>query len=279
MQILVLIALALAVLTAASLANSWAPTRPLAQLWDRHGSYVRWFVVSAPATFIYLAILFTTTWVLLGMPAGAKEAFLADQSTNLQQLTSDPLRVLVRSAFFVTKRELLVWLALFAMLMAPAERWLGSFRTVTVFAIGHVGATALTALDIWAHIHYLHAPRSLWTVTDTGASYGFFTVAALMIYRLRGWTQWALAAVLAVFLVYGLIDGTGYTARGHAVAILIGLALAPVTRTLRVRSRRGPGRSLPQLWLRRTADGPDRGVPSAVASRSPAGPAPAPGTL
>lgn len=265
MQILVWVVLVLLVAVAASLANSWPPTRPLRRLWDRYGPFVRWFVASAPATFVYLAVLSTTTWVLLGMPAGAKEAFLADQSTNLQHLTSDPLRVLVRSAFFVTKRELLAWIALFAMLLAPVERWLGSFRTITAFAIGHVGATALTALDIWGHIHYLHAPRSLWTVTDTGASYGFFTIAALLVYRLRGWTRIVLAALLGLVAIYGFGPGTGYTARGHALAILIGLALFPITRTARVRSRQGPGRSLPDLWLRRTADGPDRGDAQACA--------------
>ena len=138
---------------------------------------------------------------------------------------SGRLRVLFRSAFFVTGWELAVWAVLFTLLMAPVERWIGSARTIAVFAVGHVGATLLTAVDIWLHIHLLRAPASLWTVTDTGASYGFAALAALLVYRLRGTSRLVLDLVLAALVVYGAIEGTGYTARGHALAILIGLAL------------------------------------------------------
>lgn len=250
------VTLAVGLLATVSLVHDWRPARSLARAWRRYGSLARWNLSTAPATFVYLAILWVTTWVLLGMPAGAREAFLSDQSTNLAHLTSDPLRVLVRSAFFVTGEELLAWTVLFSAVLAPAERWLGTGRAIAVFAIGHVGASALSAVDIWIHIRYLHAPASLWDDTDTGASHGFFAVAAVLAARLRGWSRVLLVAVLAGVVVFGAIGGTGFTARGHALSVLIGAALAPLARRPEVRERVGRGRSLVSLWRRRSADGP-----------------------
>ena len=242
--------------------DGWRVTDPLARAWREHGARLRWGVASAPATYIYLGILVVTTWVLLGMPSAAKTAFIEDQSTNLMHLSKDPVRVLVRSAFFVTKRELLVWALLFGLVLAPVERWLGTARAIAAFAIGHIGATCLTAIDIWAHIRYMHAPHSLWNTEDTGASYGFFTLAGVLVHRLRGWTRWALILVLAGFVVWGFLEGTGPTARGHSVSILLGLLLYPVTRRAAVRARRGPGRSIVDLWRPSRADGAPRAFPA-----------------
>jgi len=58
----------LAVLAGLSWANDWSPTRVVRQWWMRHDALVRWYVASAPATFVYLAILGVTTWVLLDVP-------------------------------------------------------------------------------------------------------------------------------------------------------------------------------------------------------------------
>lgn len=261
-------------LLAISLANSWRPTRPLQRWWRRSGELARWYVASAPATFIYLAILAVTSWVLIGMPAPLRAMYITAQSTNLQHLMDTPLRVLVRSAFFVTNTELLAWIVLFAMLLAPAERWLGSARTIAAFGIGHVLATGGAALDVWIHIRYLHGPSSLWNVQDTGASYGFAALAALLSYRLRGWSRTVLVILLALVVIYGSIEGTGFTARGHAIAVLVGLCLYPITRTERVRSRQGPGRGIIDLWRRSTADGEGRGPSPAPSSPEPSSPEP-----
>lgn len=261
-------ALAAAVLLIVSLATSAPPTRPLQRFWTRHGSTIRWYVRSAPATFVYLGVLGITTWTLLGMPTELREAFIAAQSTNLRHLTENPVRVLVRSAFFVTRGELLAWIALFAMLLAPAERWLGSARTIAVFVTGHVLATGLAALDVWVHVTWLHAPASLWNVEDTGASYGFMALAALLVHRLRGWSRVLLGATLAAVVVYGAIGGTGFTARGHAAAVLVGLALFPITRTPGVRERVRGGRSILDLWRPSRADGPP--APLAADALAPA---------
>lgn len=248
--------LAAAFLAVLSLANDWPPTRFLRRLWDRYGSYVRWYVSSAPGTCAYVGVLAVTTWVLLGMPQELRERFIAAQSTNLQHLTSNPARVMVRSAFFVSQSELLVWGGLFLVFLAPAERWLGTARALAVFAMGHVIATLGAALDVWVHIRFFHGPASLWNVQDTGASYGFMALAGIMAYRLRGWNRGVLLAVLAGVVAYGAWEGTGFTARGHAIAVLVGLALYPMTRVPRVRERVHGGTGFAELCRRSTADGP-----------------------
>lgn len=244
------------VVMALSFANDWPLTRPLHRWWVRRGDAIRWYAASAPATFVYLGILAVTTWVLLGMPEAPRQAYIAAQSTNLAELARNPLRALVRSAFFVTSGELFCWLALFAALLAPVERWLGTARTITVFIAGHVGATLIAAVDVWIHITYLGAPTSLLHVPDTGASYGFAALAALLVYRLRGPSRLVLGLALACVVAYGVVEGTGFTARGHAAAVLIGLALRSVTRSPEVLARRGNATSLLDLWRRETADHP-----------------------
>lgn len=256
------LAVVLVVLLGLSWANDWSPTRIVRQWWSRHDVLVRWYVSSAPATFVYLAILGVTTWVLLGMPEVPRRLFIENQSTNLRELSSNPARVLVRSAFFVTNTELAWWVALFAMLLAPAERWLGSARAIAVFVVGHVGATLIAAVDVWAHITWLGAPESLMRVEDTGASYGFACLAALSFYRLRGVSRVLLGVVLGAVVVYGAIEGTGFTARGHAVAVLLGLALVTVARSPAVRARQSEAGELWELWRPATADGPS--APAAV---------------
>lgn len=254
----------LVVLVGLSWADDWALTRPVRRWWTRHDDVIVWYVTSAPATFIYLALLGVTTWVLLGMPDLPRRLFIENQSTNLRELATNPLRVLVRSAFLVTNSELAWWIALFAMLLAPAERWLGSARAIAVFVVGHVGATLIAAVDVWVHITYRGAPESLMRVQDTGASYGFAALAALSIYRLRGVSRVGLGVVLAAVVGYGAIEGTGFTARGHAVAVLIGLSLVAVARSPVVRARESSAGELWELWRPATADGPTSPATTAV---------------
>ena len=73
---------------------------------------------------------------------------------------------------------------LFPLVLAPAERWLGTLRTIVAFFIGHVGATLITAAVLALLIHHDYLPRRLRDVVDVGSSYGFMCVAGLFTYRL-----------------------------------------------------------------------------------------------
>jgi hypothetical protein len=113
------------------------------------------FVRSAPATYTYLAILFVTTWVLASASVRLADRLLLAESTNLHHLARDPLRVLIGSAFWLSgTRDLAIAACVFTVVLAPLERRIGAWRTAGVFAIGHVGATLLTAAGLgepWVH--------------------------------------------------------------------------------------------------------------------------------
>ena len=158
-------------------------------------------------------------------------ALLFEHSTNLTHLANDPVSVLVTSAAWLTRRELLAWLVLFPLVLAPAERWLGTLRTIVVFAIGHVGATLVTAAGIAYGIDHGLLPDHLRNVVDVGSSYGFLCVAALFTYRLPGRWRWLWAGtLLGGALAVAAVDSS-FSDYGHLVAVVIGLSLYAVTRT------------------------------------------------
>jgi hypothetical protein len=186
------------------------------------------YVAAAPATFIYLAVVATTTWVLVGVSAGTAQSILHQHSSNLHELGTNPVKALVRSAFLLDDYGLLVSTTLLAVCLAPVERWLGTARWLFVFAAGHAGATIVTAVGIWIAIRTGHASRSLETTVDVGVSYGFAAVAGILTWalprpRARIWgfgVGALLAAVLAV--------SQTFTDVGHLVAFVIGVGLRSI---------------------------------------------------
>ncbi|MGI9186833.1 MAG: rhomboid-like protein, partial [Gaiellales bacterium] len=113
----------------------------------------------------------------------------------------------------------------YATLLAPVERWLGSFRWIVVAAIGHVGATLLVAMLIWAMVKLGWVGDEATRGVDVGVSYAFGAVAGVFAYLLRGRLRRLYpAALLGVFALV-LIVAPSFTAVGHLLAILIGLAL------------------------------------------------------
>lgn len=222
-----------------ALRHRWPGSSRLLDWWGRHRAVIGQQVRRSPATFIYLAVLTVTTWVLVGASPAVVDAMLLDQSTNLSHLGHDPVRVLIRSAFWLSSYELLFWAALFVAVLAPAERWLGTGRLIVAFAAGHVGATLITATGIWLAIHEHLASHRLENEVDVGVSYGFAAVAALFTYRLAGRRRRVWAGLLIVYASAGIvIDPGSFTSYGHATAMLIGFALYPLTRDPAVRSRR-----------------------------------------
>lgn len=218
--------------------RGWPGAARLASLWRDHRPHLWAVVRSSPATFAYLGVLTVTAWALLGASSASARAVLADHSTNLHHLAVDPVRVLVRSAFWLdSDYELLLWVVPFVLVLAPAERWLGTARWLVAFAAGHVGATLATGLGIWLAIRSGLAESSLANAVDVGVSYGFLAVAALFSYRLRARQRAAWVAALALIAVIGILANPDFAAVGHAVALAIGFALYPLTRAAPVRHR------------------------------------------
>ena len=185
----------------------------------------------APATFVLIGIISVTSYILdQAGPVEARRMLLA-RSTNLHQLTSLNLDVVLRSAFWLEDASaLLPWALLFVLVLAPAERWLGTWRWLVVFLAGHVAATAAIGVAIWVAIAAGLASRHLAHATDVGVSYGFFAVAAIAVYRIPARWRRSYIALLLVLPLYDVIDGVSFTDAGHFVAMAIGFALYPLAR-------------------------------------------------
>ena len=209
--------------------SRWSRLDPLRERWRPLEQQLVLYVRSAPFTYVFLFVLLITTWVFNTSSRSIARTLLLERSTNLQQLSRDPIRVLVTSAFWLSSSpELLVWLILFSLVLAPVERWLGSGRTAFVFAFGHAGATLLTAAGLWLAIRYEVVGTYVEHTIDVGVSYGFFAVAAVLAFGLSGRLRVLYLAILVVYL--GVMAGASrdFTDFGHLAAFAIGLLVAPL---------------------------------------------------
>ena len=198
---------------------------------SRWTSSLRRIISEAPATTAYLVALLVTTATLASSSPHAVHWLVASASTNLHNMTIDPIRVLVVSAFWVQSAPWIWPMApLMVTVMVPAERLLGTGRTLFVFAAGHVGATALTIAAIGVSVHYGLLPHRLAYALDVGPSYGLAALGGVLATRLprRGIRRAAIGALL-LGLATAVILGGDFTDAGHLLAALIGLALSPIT--------------------------------------------------
>ncbi|MCA1842323.1 MAG: hypothetical protein LC792_03860 [Actinobacteria bacterium] len=187
------------------------------------------YLAAAPGTPILLLILAVTTLVLRGVDAPTTTRILRHQSTNLFQMSRDAPRVLVLSAFLLDNGRLFIEAIQFSLILAPIERWIGTYRWLATFAAGHVGATLATTVGIWLQVRE-GAGRSLIYPIDVGASYGVAAAAGVLVYRLRRPWAWAWLAALAVWLGWPIVHEGTFTDWGHLAAGGIGLAMGPLLR-------------------------------------------------
>jgi Rhomboid-like protein len=247
-DIVVLSVVGVAWLTGVGAAHHWPGASSLHRGWRRAEPYLGSYIRNSPATFIYAGIIFVTTWVAAGLPAVQRSALLRTQSTNLHNLRTHPVDVLFRSAFWSGSSTYLPFLLLLAIVLAPAEEWLGSFRLILIFLLGHVGATLITAVALSHGLFTSTGGPGLARTIDVGVSYGTFCVAAVLTYRLpRPW-RFPYAAVLAAFFaIFAFAVGRTFTDFGHFTSVLIGLAAYPFTRAHSVAER--AHRPLYRPWL------------------------------
>jgi len=204
---------------------------PVRRRWAKARPRVAAAIRSAPMTSGYAAILFVTTWVLASSRGRLADRLLLAQSTNLHQLTRDPIRVLINSAFWLSGTwTLLVWVALLMLVVAPVERRIGSLRTGLVFWVGHVGATLLTAAGLWTALRLDTVEQSVVNAKDVGPSYGFLAVAGALTYLLAPRLRLAYAGVLIVGVVAVVAFSHTFTDFGHLLSLLLGLACYRIVR-------------------------------------------------
>jgi hypothetical protein len=218
-------------LTAFAAARDLPPGPRVRGLWLRVDPYVGCYVRRSPATFAYVGILFVTTWVVAGTRPAVSTALLRSQSTNLDNLRTHPVDVLFRSAFWTGGTSVLPVIATLAVVLAPVEVWLGTARLILVFALGHVGATLVTALAISEGFFSSGGQAGVERAIDVGISYGTVCVAAVLLHRFPRALGIPLAA--ALLLAFGLLAfafGKTFTDFGHFAALLIGFAVYPLVR-------------------------------------------------
>jgi hypothetical protein len=189
----------------------------------------------ARVTTTYAAIITSTTLVLVGTPTRIGDAVLRSNSTNLRGLARDPVRVLVTSALFLEHGGYLFFLVTAVFVLAPLERWLGAWRALVTFAVGHVGASLLVAAGLTIGVNSGQVAASVARVMDVGPSYGTAASAALLCFRLpRRWRIVAVAALWTALLV-GLVTAPSPTAWGHVAATVLGVACYPLVHWHRTR--------------------------------------------
>ncbi|MGW5868683.1 rhomboid-like protein [Streptomyces sp. NPDC055239] len=195
------------------------------------GRAVLAYIRSAPGTYIWLAILFVTTVAMHHMSPDFENDFLRQRSTNIHELSQNPIRVLVSSAFWIDGGGWLPYVFLYTVFHATAERWLGTARWLAVAASAHVMATLISEGVLALAIHHGAAPTSSVKTLDVGVSYALAGVVATLTYWVP--SPWRYAYLLIVLTVYGtpLITGRTFTDLGHFTSVLIGLACFPLTRS------------------------------------------------
>jgi|GEM_PF-468421 len=197
--------------------------------WRRVYRAVADYLAAAPGTHILFLIVAVTTLVLRGVDAPTTTRILRHQSTNLFQMSRDAPRVLVLSAFLLDNGKLLMEAAYFTLVVAPVERWVGTYRWLATFAAGHIGATLATTVGIWLQVRQ-GAEQGLVYPVDVGVSYGVAAMAGVLVYRFR--RPWNLVwfAVVALDVGAAVISTGTFTDWGHLVAFGIGLAMGPLVR-------------------------------------------------
>jgi len=193
------------------------------------------FVRSAPLTYLWLTVLLITTIIQHSLSRRELRAVLIHGSTNIHHLATDPLEVLFSSLFWIDGRYWTPYLVLFSLLLAPAERWLGQRRWLTVGLTAHIGSTYISEGLLYLAIQHHLAPERLVHARDIGVSYFMVGVIAVLAYHIAPPWRWGyLAVLIAVFTVPMFIHLT-FTAIGHFSAIFIGLLFYPMAR-----ARNGP---------------------------------------
>ncbi|MGW3664042.1 rhomboid-like protein [Streptomyces sp. NPDC005141] len=197
---------------------------------DRGFHRVWMYVRGAPGTYIWLTILFITTVAMHHMSPDFEEDFLRQRSTNIHELSNNPVRVLFASAMWIDGGHWLPYAVLYTVFQAPAERWLGTARWLVVCVAAHVLSTLISeGALLWAIRHGM-APHSAVDTLDIGVSYALAGVIGVLTYRIA--TPWRYLYLVVVLAVYGVPFATArtFTDLGHFTSVLIGLACYPLVR-------------------------------------------------
>ena len=184
-------------------------------------------------TWVYLAVLLSSTVLLRVLGHQRAAALLRAMSTDAAHLTTVPARVLVGSALLLPGAVWLPYALVLAATLIPLELRFGWRTTALVFLSGHVLATLLTEVPIAIGVHLHALPQSAAHRLDAGVSYGMYAAvgAALVVLPVRVRRLGALAAAAVVLVP--LVGEHDLTSIGHVLSLTTGLTWWPWLRQRR----------------------------------------------
>jgi hypothetical protein len=178
-----------------------------------------------PATIVYAAMLVGVSFLLTALGPHTHDVAVSEMSTNLHNLAHGHVVTLVGSAFISDSGRVLFWLPGLVCLLALGELIWRSRGLVVAFALGHIGATLIVAVWLAAALQAGWLPMSLARATDVGMSYGAVCVLGALTASIPSrwrpiWIGWWVGNAVAMAL------SAEFTAIGHVVALLLGIAVS-----------------------------------------------------
>ena len=177
-------------------------------------------------TLAYGAALAVVAAAMLHLHPQAQRSVIQNTSTNLHNLAEGRLGTLIGSAFVNEAGPVYLWLPGLVAVLALGELLWQSRRLALAFVVGHIGATLLVAAGIAAALAVGLVSTSVVDAADVGMSYGAVAVLGTFTAAMPGhWrAAWA-GGWLAVAVGSAAISGGDFTTVGHAVALVIGIAV------------------------------------------------------
>ena len=177
-------------------------------------------------TLLYAAALEAVAFGLAQARPQVQESLMRHVSTKLHNLGEGRVGTLVSSAFVNEAGPVYIWLPGLVALLALGELLWESRRLVVAFVVGHVGATLLVAAGIAAALTAGWVSSSIVDATDVGMSYGAVAVMGSFTAAIpRRWRAGWAGGWLAVAFGSAVLSGGQFTNVGHAVALVIGMAV------------------------------------------------------
>ena len=193
--------------------------------WTTVRSRVLFLAAWLPATIVYAVMLVGVSFLLTALGPHTHDVAVSEMSTNLHNLAHGHVVTLVGSAFISDSGHVLFWLPGLVCLLALGELIWRSRGLVVAFALGHIGATLVVAAWLATALTAGWLPMSLARATDVGMSYGAVCVLGALTASIPSrwrplWIGWWLGNAIAAAL------SADFTAVGHVVALLLGIALS-----------------------------------------------------
>ncbi|MDT5174066.1 MAG: hypothetical protein QOG37_1317 [Mycobacterium sp.] len=192
------------------------------------------YIIRAPLTYGWLLALAITTIVQNVLTGHQLHSILLHRYTNIHALATDPLGVLFSSLLWIDGRSLEPYLLLFTIFLAPAERWLGQLRWLSVGLSAHIIATYVSEGLLYLAIEMRDASERYVRAHDIGVSYFMVGIIGVLTYRIARPWRWGYLGVLLLIFGFPVITmdriGLDFTAIGHFAALLVGFAFYPMAR-------------------------------------------------